>query len=53
MAAVSLDTLDFRLLDALQEDARASYAGLGRLVRFTVHQNGRASGDANRKNNDD
>jgi Lrp/AsnC family transcriptional regulator, leucine-responsive regulatory protein len=32
MAADSLDALDFRLLDALQDDARASYAQLGRLV---------------------
>ena len=32
MAADSLDSLDFRLLDALQEDGRASYAQLGRLV---------------------
>ncbi len=32
MAVESLDDLDWRLLEALQDDGRASYADLGRLV---------------------
>lgn len=32
MAEVSLDDVDWRLLEALQRDGRASYADLGRLV---------------------
>jgi Lrp/AsnC family transcriptional regulator, leucine-responsive regulatory protein len=32
VAVDSLDDVDFRLLEALQEDGRASYAELGRLV---------------------
>ncbi len=32
MTVDSLDEVDFRLLEALQEDGRASYAELGRLV---------------------
>jgi Lrp/AsnC family leucine-responsive transcriptional regulator len=32
MAVDSLDDIDFRLLEALQEDGRASYAELGRTV---------------------
>lgn len=32
MAEVSLDETDWRLLDALQRDGRATYADLGRLV---------------------
>ncbi len=32
MAVESIDDLDWRLLEALQQDGRASYADLGRLV---------------------
>lgn len=36
MTAVPLDDLDRRLLDALQRDARAGYAELGRLVGLSA-----------------
>ena len=35
MPEVSLDDTDWRLLEALQRDGRASYADLGRLVGFS------------------